>query len=133
MNGRQNSFIARCTILMIILSFPLRQYTKAEIATCYSHDDCLNTSEFCGWSTCVDPYAREYRCAECTGCSNCKCDWDSIDGSCPRTRCPGQPSSAVRFLQGAFYNETEIFTPIDFVCMRRLSFSGSTFSDIQAH
>ena len=104
--------------------------TLADTA-CYAQSDCSNTSEFCGWTDCIDEYGRLYRCAVCTSCTMCVCDFDSVDGACPRSRCPDQPSSAVRFLQGSFYNQTTALMPPGFACMRALAFSGTAFSDIQ--
>ncbi len=101
-------------------------------AICYTHTDCASPSEFCGWTTCQDPLGRSYRCPACAPCLVCACDRDAVDGACPRARCPDQPTSAVRFLHGAFYNHSSSGMPTGFTCTRRISFAGDSFSDVQA-
>jgi hypothetical protein len=101
-------------------------------AICYTHSDCANPSEFCSWPTCQDPLGRPYPCPACAPCLACACDSDAVDGACPRARCPDQPTSAVRFLHGAFYNRTAAGMPPGFACVRRISFAGALFSEVQA-
>jgi hypothetical protein len=117
---------------LVFLSLLHAPSALEENVACYSHRDCMNSSTFCAWTVDVDSFGREFKCAQCMPCADCSCDSDAVDGACPRTRCPDQPSAAVRYLQGAFYNQTKLAKIPDFLCMRRISFSGNSFSDTQA-
>ena len=92
---------------------------------CLTHDDCTDSAHFCAWTTCNS--TKSFSCSECKPCTLCTCDSDSIDFQCPQKQCPGQPYSSVRFVQGEFYNFSNLQLQ-GYTCLRRFLVSGNIFS-----
>ena len=104
------------------------QSNKAEV--CFSHSTCSQDS-FCAWHTCQDELGTNFSCGLCEPCALCVCNSDSIDLTCPLSHCPSQPSGQVRFLQGIFYNRSNMSGFPTYNCVRRFVISGSIFSFLQ--
>ena len=118
----------KCLVLCSVLAAGLVRYCAASGqggSQCFTHDDCTDPAQFCAWTTCKD--SNLYLCSECQPCTQCRCDSDSIDFECPQTKCPGQPYNSVRFLQGEFYNFSNI-PGESYSCLRRFVVSGNIFS-----
>ncbi len=100
---------------------------------CSAHADCAENSQFCAWTTCKDYSGWVYKCGQCKNCSQCFCNADSIDYACPQSRCPASPHKGMRELSGSWTLLSDIQEPktYNFLCVRRVSFSGRMFSDMQ--
>lgn len=110
--------------------------SHVNFTACSSHRECARRSDFCAFETCLDDRGLTYRCGLCKPCIFCNCDSDSIDGQCPVLRCPDQPSSSVRFLQGSFWNVTDVITSAssstgNYRCIRLLEVVGGSYSLLQ--
>jgi hypothetical protein len=101
------------------------------VDSCHDHKGCPE-SRFCAQSECTDDFGRNFSCGDCKPCAECRCHADAIDHSCPQQRCPDQPTDGVRFLQGPFYSQAPLAGVPTHLCVRRLLFTGGTFSDMQA-
>ena len=101
------------------------------IVECIFHTDCTDGS-FCAASSCSDALGRKYLCGACKPCSECVCNADAVDGACPISKCPEQPTNSVRFLQGPFFARALIHGFPTHVCVRRLLFDAGSFFDVQA-
>jgi hypothetical protein len=65
----------------------------------------------------------------CTPCFECQCNGDAVDASCPRERCPLQPSREIRFLQGSFTQFRNLSASA--ICVYTLDIQGSQFRETQ--
>jgi hypothetical protein len=108
----------------------LRFQTADQANSCFDHAECQE-NKFCAWSNCIDFEGRNISCGTCKSCSFCHCDTDSIDSSCPRIRCPNQPSQGVRFLQGVFLGHGRLKNASSYICTRRLTISGAAIAFLQ--
>ena len=104
-----------------------------EESDCFQHEDCIGELQFCGWSVCKDSSGWTQNCGICKNCSLCLCNSDAIDFVCPRNKCPKSPYKGINSLSGSWNILTSIAEPAihKFNCFRRLTFSGSVFSDFQ--
>ena len=109
----------------------LRKILQTNGTICFSHDDCANPSEFCGWVQCRSDDGSIYQCGSCRPCSMCICNSNSTDNVCPRDRCPSQPALGVLYWQGVFYGSTPLNADRTFTCVRRLAIFGNTYFFLQ--
>jgi hypothetical protein len=108
---------------------PITSSLLAETDTnCFTHEDCVHPSYFCAWVDCFDENGNPLRCGRCRPCEECICDINSADFQCPTFKCPAQPIDAVRFLQGAFHNHSDLAQAPGYQCVRRLVITGNMFA-----
>jgi hypothetical protein len=98
---------------------------------CFSHEDCLNPSDFCAWVQCQNDDGTTYNCGRCRPCSLCLCNTNATDFECPSQRCPSQPAYGVKFWQGVFYNSTPLRIYPNVTCVLRFAVFGNMFSILQ--
>jgi hypothetical protein len=103
---------------------------QAQSTVCYSHDSC-GEAHFCAWANCTTEAGSLYPCGICKPCAQCICDSDAIDYECPLRQCPQQPLNGVRFLQGEFYDISNLNQNDGYACVRRFVVTGSMFSFLQ--
>ena len=126
-------------VLITMTLFGLFWSSRSQVGTkyppCFSHDECPDTKHFCSWSQCEDVTGWRYRCGSCMPCTSCTCHATAIDDLCPADRCPDAPTQGVRRLAGDFWSVDRIRPPLaelGYACVRSISFSGSSFSEMQA-
>ena len=95
---------------------------------CQTHSQCA-AGKFCKWKWANSFEGWWFVGGICTPCSECKCNGDAVDAACPRERCPLQPSSDIRFLQGSFNEFRNLSRSA--ICVYTLDIQGSMFRETQ--
>jgi hypothetical protein len=101
-----------------------------ETNACLAHAECP-VDFFCAKMFCTDRSGLQYICGQCRRCEACFCHNDAVDDRCPHD-CHDQPTNGVRYLQGPFLARSAIPTIPTYTCLRRLTFDGGAFVDLQA-
>ena len=90
-------------------------------SVCFQHEFCPD-GYFCAESGLLGGWLRY---GQCVPCASCSCDYVSMDGACPLSRCPSGPISVIKALQGSFYNIQSVIG--SYICYTMFSFEGLTF------
>ena len=95
---------------------------------CETHSQCA-AGKFCKWKWANSFEGWWFVGGICTPCFECECNGDAVDASCPRERCPLQPSREIRFLQGSFTQFRNLSGSA--ICVYTLDIQGSQFRETQ--